>query len=153
MVSKGGARCSEEVYAPCKSKSTHPLFPGVNEEIHLITFRKRVNGKIEYCPEDFPADKFRSWEDVIAILGGGEYQAIAKNERYELVAIAPSAEYWLYFSGEWSKKPAPRRALDLDPTETNYVVMGLIAAMDQVLRELYAVKAAIAQRPVGYGQC
>jgi hypothetical protein len=85
----------------------HPLFPREGAgpelpEIRFLSFRRKLpNGGIEHCPEDIPADEIQSWDDVVRLWGGGEYQAIGKNELGSIVAWYPPLERpWMRFEQE-----------------------------------------------------
>ena len=86
--------------APPASTSPHQLFPPLfphRDEPYveprdgvLVTFqRRRSDGQFEHCPQDFAVAEVQSWMDVMRRWGGGEYRAIGKNGRHQIVALCP----------------------------------------------------------------
>ena len=86
----------------------HPLFPRAGgsaetRDISLVSFcRKRTGDQaMQNCPEDIPAREIKSWAQVVAWWGGGEYKAIAKDAKHRIVAWFPSAlGEWLSVEGD-----------------------------------------------------
>ena len=86
----------------------HPLFPRddgslEDRDIQYVTFRRRRTGDrlVQTYPEDLPAHEVRSWVQVVAWWGGGEYKIIGKNAKLQFQAMYPAgAEAWEVFDGE-----------------------------------------------------
>jgi hypothetical protein len=86
----------------------HPLFPRADgspetRDIRLVSFCRKRTGDhaMQNCPEDIPAREVKSWAQVVAWWGGGEYKAIAKDGKHRIVAWFPSATgEWLSFEGD-----------------------------------------------------
>jgi hypothetical protein len=89
-------------------REPHPLFPRDDDrpedrDIQFITFRRRRAGDrlVQNYPEEIPAHEVRSWAQVVAWWGGGEYKALGKNAKHELVAVHPTGtDEWECFDGE-----------------------------------------------------
>jgi hypothetical protein len=99
---------------PAEGYEPHPLFPlddnGLDpRDIQFITFRRRRSGdgKYETCPEDIPASELQSWAEVVALWGGGEYKAVAKNRYHRVLASVPQGSEWMVFDTE--SKPFTHR--------------------------------------------
>ena len=76
----------------------HPLFPRADgsaetRDITFVSFcRRRASDQVmQNCPEDIPARELKSWAQVVAWWGGGQYKAIAKDAKHRTVACFPSA--------------------------------------------------------------
>jgi hypothetical protein len=89
-------------------REPHPLFPRDDDrpedrDIQFVTFRRRRAGDrlVQNYPEEIPAREVRSWAQVVAWWGGGEYKALGKNAKHELVAVHPTGtDEWECFDGE-----------------------------------------------------
>lgn len=103
----------------------HPLFQSRGKvedaDIRFVTFRRRLpDGRIEHCPDEIPAHEIVSWADVTGPWGGGEYQAIAKDQFRREVAWRPrDRDEWILFDFEsrpFTPTYGPRRIVLSRPT-------------------------------------
>jgi len=147
------------VYTP------HPLFPrddGTLEDadIQFVSFLRRTpDGGMKHCPLDFPAEEMQSWEQVVDLWGGGEYQAIAKDKYHRVLRHCPTANRWNYFDGEprplvkpprpgTSSALAPRPVEQAAPTAmtTPAGMAELVASVVALVKEVREMKAAPASQ-------
>ena len=105
---------ANEAGPPRSGLVPHPLFPRPdrtpeNRDIRFVSFcRKLPDGRVEFCPEDIPAQEIKSWADVTALWGGGEYRAIGKDQFHQEVARHPARDgAWVLFNFE-SRPLTPR---------------------------------------------
>jgi hypothetical protein len=96
-----------------RAKSPSPNPPG-DAAIRYVSFLRRLpDGSVKHAPVEFPIEEMRTWEQVVALWGGGEYQAIAKDSNHRVIRHYPGGTQWMSFAGE--PKPLvrpkpPRRA-------------------------------------------
>jgi hypothetical protein len=71
--------------------------------------RRRAGAPAEYAPRDFDVDEIQTWDQAVALWGGGEYQAIAKDAQHQVIRHFPGRRKWMRFAGEPKPMVAPPR--------------------------------------------
>jgi hypothetical protein len=93
-----------------------PPIPPSDAAIRYVTFIRRLpDGRVQRAIFDLPVEEIATWEQVVDLWGGGEYQAIAKDANHRVIRHYPGRRRWMSFTGE--PKPMdvrPRRPAD-DP--------------------------------------
>jgi len=142
---------------PSQSEPGHPLFLPEDDdneppEVSEIQIARIENGQRVFYPRLFPAAELQSLEQVVAELGGGTYELIARHEHRISTRrkyVLPGKPKPMYDEGrqEQAEKTAPAPS-PVDPMQAAMMggqsggLMGLIMMMMQQMMQQQAQAAA-----------